>query len=58
MVNLEILNGYRQPFRLLNYSPGMAKELIGRYKYFIVEKLMINATRTRNGVLVTVKDHP
>ncbi len=33
-----------QPMRVLNYQPGCAKELIGRCKYFLVERMLVNCS--------------
>lgn len=33
----------RQPMRVLRYVPGIARELLGRCKYFEVHRLLINA---------------
>lgn len=38
----------RQPIRKLQYKPGYASELIGRCKYFEVERVLINTERVRN----------
>lgn len=38
----------RQPIRTLKYKPGYASELIGRCKYFEVERVLINTERVRN----------
>lgn len=38
----------RQPMRVLNYSPGIARELLCRCKYFEVHRLLINTERCRD----------
>lgn len=38
----------RQPIRKLVYKPGYASELIGRCKYFEVDRLLINTEIVRN----------
>ena len=35
----------RQPLRVLRYQPGCARELLGRCKYFQVERLLVNTTQ-------------
>lgn len=42
----------RQPIRVLRYHPGCAQELLGRCKYFQVERLLIN-TGVHQAVEVT-----
>lgn len=48
VVNLESSAEPRQPIRKLQYKPGYASELIGRCKYFEVERVLINTERVRN----------
>jgi mannose-6-phosphate isomerase class I len=48
VVNLENSAEPRQPIRTLKYKPGYASELIGRCKYFEVERVLINTERVRN----------
>lgn len=38
----------RQPVRVLQYSPGVARELLCRCKYFQVYRMMINTERRQN----------
>lgn len=38
----------RQPMRVLNYKNGYALELLGRCKYFQVERVLLNTERYRN----------
>lgn len=38
----------RQPMRVLNYRNGYASELLGRCKYFQVERLLLNTERHRD----------
>lgn len=40
----------RQPMRVLNYSPGCARELLGRCRYFRLERMLINTERCRRMV--------
>lgn len=45
------LNGgesFRQPIRVLNYRGGFATELLGRCKYFQVERMILNTERVRD----------
>jgi len=42
VANLKAGRAPVQPMRVLNYQPGCAKELIGRCKYFLVERMLIN----------------
>lgn len=48
VANLGSSNEPRQPIRKLQYKPGYASELIGRCKYFEVERVLINTERVRN----------
>lgn len=48
VVNLQSSASPRQPIRKLQYKPGYASELIGRCKYFEVERVLINTERVRN----------
>lgn len=52
VVNLERSVSPRQPIRKLSYKPGVASELIGRCKYFEVERILINTERIRSMVSV------
>lgn len=38
----------RQPMRTLRYRPGYASELLGRCKYFQVERILINTESNKN----------
>lgn len=35
----------RQPMRVLNYTPGCARELLGRCRYFEVHRMLVNTER-------------
>ena len=35
----------RQPIRVLNYTPGCAKEMLGRCRYFEVYRMLVNTER-------------
>ena len=48
VANLHSSSSPRQPLRVLQYKPGYASELIGRCKYFQVERVLINTERIRN----------
>jgi mannose-6-phosphate isomerase len=48
VANLSASDSPRQPIRVLKYKPGYASELLGRCKYFQVERLIINTERLRN----------
>lgn len=56
VVNLEPSDEPRQPIRKLQYKPGYASELIGRCKYFEVERVLINTERVRNMAEVQTND--
>ncbi len=38
----------RQPIRVLRYRPGFASELLGRCRYFQVDRVLINTERVRS----------
>lgn len=38
-------NEPRQPMRVLNYTPGCAREMLGRCRYFEVHRMLINTER-------------
>lgn len=40
----------RQPMRVLKYRPGCAQELLGRCRYFQVERMLMNTERCRRMV--------
>lgn len=40
----------RQPMRVLKYRPGCAQELLGRCRYFQVERMLMNTERCRKMV--------
>ncbi len=42
-----------QPMRVLHYQPGCARELIGRCKYFLVERMLVNGTQEQPVVYQT-----
>ncbi len=44
VINLKASKEPLQPMRVLNYQPGCAKELIGRCKYFLVERMLVNSS--------------
>lgn len=56
VVNLEPSDEPRQSIRKLQYKPGYASELIGRCKYFEVERVLINTERVRNMAEVQTND--
>lgn len=47
VANLRVSKEQIQPMRTLNYQPGCAKELIGRCKYFFVERILVNCSSKR-----------
>lgn len=47
VANLKASKEQLQPMRVLNYQPGCAKELIGRCKYFLVERILVNCPAKR-----------
>lgn len=59
---LEVLNyksseSPRQPMRVLRYRPGYASELLGRCKYFQVERLLICTSANSNLPELTTSSH-
>ena len=48
VADLEAAGVPRQPMRVLRYSPGMARELLGRCRYFEVHRMLINTERCKN----------
>lgn len=48
VANLKSSSEPRQPLRVLQYSPGVARELLCRCKYFEVHRMMINTERRQN----------
>ncbi len=48
VINLKGSSEPRQPMRVLNYRNGYASELLGRCKYFQVERILLNTERCRN----------
>ena len=47
VANLEAMPEPRQPMRLLRYSGGTASELLCRYRYFQVERVLVNTEQRR-----------
>ena len=47
VLNLKSSVTPRQPMRVLNYYNGYASELLGRCKYFQVERILLNTERFR-----------
>ena len=45
VANLQAFGEPRQPLRVLRYSQGMARELLGRCKYFEVHRMLVNTER-------------
>ena len=45
VANLEGEREPRQPIRVLNYTPGCAKELLGRCRYFEVYRMLVNTEK-------------
>lgn len=56
VVNLKSSAEPRQPIRKLEYKPGYASELIGRCKYFEVERVLINTERVRTMAEIQTTD--
>ena len=50
VANLNADEVTRQPMRILRYTPGCARELLVRSKYFETERLLINTERCREMV--------
>ncbi len=50
VANLNADEDTRQPMRILRYTPGCARELLVRSKYFETERLLINTERCREMV--------
>lgn len=48
VVNMKASNSPRQPLRTLRFHPGYALELLGRCKYFQVERMLLNTERVKN----------
>lgn len=48
IINLSSSAEPRQPMRVLNYRNGYASELLGRCKYFQVERILLNTERYRH----------
>lgn len=48
VANLNAVSSPRQPMRVLKYKNGSASELLGRCKYFQVERVLLNTERNRN----------
>lgn len=48
VADLKAMDTPRQPIRVLKYRPGYASELLGRCRYFQVERLIINTERLRS----------
>lgn len=48
VANLKSSSEPVQPMRVLNYRPGYASEMLGRCKYFQVERVLINTEKTRD----------
>ncbi len=56
VANYKADNDPCQPLRTLRYKPGMAKELLGRCKYFQVERLLVNTERNRSMTHIGASD--
>lgn len=50
VANLSGTEGARQPMRVLKYSPGCAREMLCRCKYFEVHRMLINTLETKKTV--------
>ncbi len=48
VADLNVAKSPRQPLRVLKYSVGMARELLGRCRYFEVYRMLINTERCRS----------
>ncbi len=48
VIHLQKSDRPKQPVRVLRYQPGMARELLCCCQYFLVERLLLNATEARN----------
>lgn len=46
----------RQPMKVLKYTPGYASETLGRCKYFLVERVLINSYSVNKPLIITSKD--
>ena len=48
VMNMKSSTTPRQPMRVIRYQNGTASELLGRCKYFQVERILLNTTSQRN----------
>ena len=48
VMNMKSSTTPRQPMRVIRYRNGMASELLGRCKYFQVERILLNTTTQRD----------
>lgn len=57
VADLNVAGSPRQPMRVLKYSMGMARELLGRCRYFEVYRMLINTERCKSMACYEANPH-
>jgi mannose-6-phosphate isomerase len=57
VANLRASSEPRQPMRVLRFAPGYAMELLGRNRYFQVERMLLNTERIRTMAQISTQSN-